>query len=179
MEVRPVKKRADPDHHRQGPLRGPEHQPPSRGGPGGQGFGGLCAPARRALSSSRTKRELAAEFTYRDTPQFAEARRFPGSPRNCSSGRRGRRGCRVHQLHFHPGPEAGDPAVAAAGEIKAVSADVTGDSAAADLEAAKQEYLFEPARARCWATCSHYLNYQVYQFLQEAKASGTRRAWSR
>ena len=58
------------------------------------------------------------------------------------------------------------------GEIKAVSADVTGQGTGEVLGDASREYLFEPGAADVLGNLlPHYLNYQVYQFLQEAKAS--------
>lgn len=133
----------------------------------------LCAGKKGAQFVARTRRELGAEFTYRDTPQFAEARAIS----------------RFAQELFLSGQVdavdvvytnfistlAQKPEVRTLlplGEIKAVTADVSGDAAPEALGDASQEYLFEPEAATVLGNLlPHYLNYQVFQFLQEAKAS--------
>ena len=62
--------------HGQGLVRRAQHQPDARSGEVRQGHHGLHhAPAGKASQFiARTKRNLAAEFTYKDTPLFAEAR---------------------------------------------------------------------------------------------------------
>ena len=133
----------------------------------------LCAGKKGAQFVARTRRELGAEFTYRDTPQFAEARAIS----------------RFAQELFLSGKVdavdvvytnfistlAQKPEVRTLlplGEIKAVTADVSGDAAPEALGDASQEYLFEPEAGTVLGNLlPHYLNYQVFQFLQEAKAS--------
>ena len=57
-------------------------------------------------------------------------------------------------------------------EITAVDADVKGESVGKALEKSTTEYIFEPgADAVLGNLLPHYLNFQVYQFLLEAKAS--------
>lgn len=133
----------------------------------------VCAGKKGAQFISRTKRTLSAEFTYRDVPQFAEARAIS----------------RFAQEIFLQGdvdtvdvaytnfittleqkPEV--RTLLPLGEIKAVSADVAGQGTGEALGDASREYLFEPGAADVLGNLlPHYLNYQVYQFLQEAKAS--------
>lgn len=133
----------------------------------------VCAGKKGAQFIARTKRTLSAEFTYRDVPQFAEARAIS----------------RFAQELFLKGevdtvdvaytnfittleqkPEV--RTLLPLGEIKAVSADVTGQGTGEVLGDASREYLFEPGAADVLGNLlPHYLNYQVYQFLQEAKAS--------
>ncbi|MBN8248007.1 MAG: ATP synthase F1 subunit gamma [Verrucomicrobia bacterium] len=175
MEVRPVRKRAliliTTDKGLCGALNTNLLREVARLDKGGTAY--ITAGRKGAQFVARTKRDLAAEFTYRDTPQFAEARAIS----------------RFAQELFLKGEvDAVDVAftnfistlaqkpevrqLLPLGELKAVSADVTGEGAAEDLGAAKQEYLFEPAPAEVLGSLlPHYLNYQVYQFLQEAKAS--------
>jgi len=175
MEVRPIRKRAliliTSDKGLCGALNTNLLREVARHDPGGVTF--VCAGKKGAQFVARTKREMAAEFTYRDTPQFAEARAIS----------------RFAQEMFLNGEVdavevaftnfistlAQKPEIRPLlplGEIKAVSADVIGEGAAEDLGAAKQEYLFEPAPAEVLGSLlPHYLNFQVYQFLQEAKAS--------
>ena len=58
------------------------------------------------------------------------------------------------------------------GEIKAVGADVSGESVGETLAKSEIEYQFEPNPGTVFgALLPHYVNYLVYQFLLEAKAS--------
>ena len=60
------------------------------------------------------KRQLAAEFTYKDTPQFGEARAdFQIRAGSVRQGRSGRRGHFIHEIHFHVEPAARSRAVPA------------------------------------------------------------------
>ena len=133
----------------------------------------VCAGKKGAQFVSRTKRKLAAEFTYKDAPLFAEARAIS----------------RFVQEMFLKGevdhvdvlytnfistlnqkPEV--QALLPIGEIKGVQAGVHGSEASTVLEKSGVEYLFEPgADGVLGALLPHYLNFQVYQFLLEAKAS--------
>jgi len=133
----------------------------------------VCAGKKGAQFISRTKRTLSAEFTYRDVPQFAEARAISRF---------------AQELFLQGDVDAVDVAytnfittleqkpevrtLLPLGEIKAVSADVTGQGTGEALGDASREYLFEPGASDVLGhLLPHYLNYQVYQFLQEAKAS--------
>ena len=133
----------------------------------------VAAGRKAAQFVARTKRELLAEFTYKDTPQFSEARAIS----------------RFAQELFLDGkvdavdvlftnfistlnqrPEMRP--LLPLGEIKALDTDVSGESQPADLKKNEIEYLFEPdATGVLGALLPHYLNFQVYQFLLEAKAS--------
>lgn len=122
---------------------------------------------------ARTRRNLAAEFTYKDSPTFAEARAISKF---------------VQDLFLSGAVDSVDvlftnfinvmtqkpevrrflPLV----EVKGVDADLAGESTARDLKAAEFEYLFEPAPADVFsALLPHYLNFQMYQLLLESKAS--------
>jgi F-type H+-transporting ATPase subunit gamma len=122
---------------------------------------------------ARTKRNLAAEFTYRDSPMFSEARAISKF---------------VQDLFLEGEVDTVDvlftnflnvmsqrPEVRSflpLGEVTGLDTDVSGESSARDLKAAEFEYLFEPAPADVFsALLPHYLNFQMYQFLLEAKAS--------
>ena len=122
---------------------------------------------------ARTKRKLAAEFTYKDSPAFAEARAIS----------------RFAQEMFIKGEVddvdvlytnfistlAQKPEVRPflpVGEIKGVSAEVQGDDMTQKLTRGATEFLFEPGpSAVLGSLLPHYLNFQMYQFLIEAKAS--------
>jgi F-type H+-transporting ATPase subunit gamma len=133
----------------------------------------VCAGKKGAQFVSRTRRKLAAEFTYKDAPLFAEARAIS----------------RFVQEMFLNGevdhvdvlytnfistlnqkPEV--QPLLPIGEIKGIQAGVHGGEASTSLEKSGVEYLFEPgADGVLGALLPHYLNFQVYQFLLEAKAS--------
>ena len=133
----------------------------------------VCAGKKGAQFISRTKRQLAAEFTYKDAPLFAEARAISRF---------------VQELFIKGEVDHVDvlytnfistlnqkPEVLPLlpiGEIKGVQAGVHGGAAAVALEKSQLEYLFEPGpEGVLGSLLPHYLNFQVYQFLLEAKAS--------
>ena len=122
---------------------------------------------------ARTKRELAAEFTYKDNPAFAEARAISKFAQELfTSGKVDQ----VDVLYTNfistmvQKPEVRQ--LLPIREITALDADVQGESTGTALEKSTTEYLFEPgAEAVLGSLLPHYLNFQVYQFLLEAKAS--------
>ena len=122
---------------------------------------------------ARTKRELAAEFTYKDNPAFAEARAISKFVQDLfTSGKVDQ----VDVLYTNfistmvQKPEVRQ--LLPIREITALDADVQGESAGRALEKNTTEYLFEPgAETVLGSLLPHYLNFQVYQFLLEAKAS--------
>jgi len=122
---------------------------------------------------ARTKRELAAEFTYKDSPVFVEARAISRFAQELfTSGKVDQ----VDVLYTNfintmiQKPEIRP--LLPIGEITALDADVHGESKGKALEKNTTEYIFEPgADAVLGSLLPHYLNFQVYQFLLEAKAS--------
>ena len=122
---------------------------------------------------ARIRRSLAAEFSYKDSPMFAEARAISKFVQDLFlSGEVA--GVDVLFTNFinvmTQKPEIRE--FLPLGEVKGVDTDVSGTSSARELQAASFEYLFEPAPADVFsALLPHYLNFQMYQFLLEAKAS--------
>ena len=122
---------------------------------------------------ARTKRELAAEFTYRDNPMFAEARAISKFAQELFlSGKVDA----VDVLYTNfvstlvQKPEVRQ--LLPIGDISALESNVHGHGEAAALPQATTEYVFEPSGAGVLgALLPHYLNFQVFQFLLEAKAS--------
>jgi F-type H+-transporting ATPase subunit gamma len=122
---------------------------------------------------ARTQRKLAAEFTYKDAPMFSEARAIS----------------RFAQDLFLKGeadqvdivftnfistlvqkPEV--RTLLPVGEMKGVTAGLEGNGAGEDLTVGATEFLFEPGPADVLGSLlPHYLNFQVFQVLLEAKAS--------
>jgi F-type H+-transporting ATPase subunit gamma len=124
---------------------------------------------------ARTKRKLAAEFTYKDAPLFSEARAISRFAQDMFlKGEVDRVDVlftnfistltqRPELFPFLP-----------VGEIKGVSAGVTGEdmSSGDALLKGATEFLFEPgADTVLGAMLPHYLNFQIFQILLEAKAS--------
>src|SRR6266516_1619443 len=134
----------------------------------------IAAGRKGSQFVARTKRQLAAEFTYKDAPLFAEARAISRF---------------VQDLFIKGDADAVDilftnfistimqkPEVwmlLPVGEIKAVHADLEeGAAESGKLLKGATEFLFEPgADLVLGSLLPHYLNFQVYQILLEAKAS--------
>ena len=122
---------------------------------------------------ARTKRQLAAEFTYKDAPLFAEARSISKFTQNLFG--KGE----VDQVDIlftnfistlNQKPEVRQ--LMPITEIRGVTAGVHGEESHEKLTAGTTEFIFEPgAPAVLGALIPHYLNFQVFQILLEAKAS--------
>ena len=119
---------------------------------------------------ARTKRQLAAEFTYKDAPQFAEARAISKFAREMFL-----KGDvdQVDVLYtsfistLNQKPEV-IPFLPVA-KIEGVGSDAHHNE---KLEKGMTEFLFEPdVHQVMGALLPHYLNYRIYQILLEAKAS--------
>jgi F-type H+-transporting ATPase subunit gamma len=122
---------------------------------------------------ARTKRQLAAEFTYKDAPLFSEARAISKFARDLFL-----KGevARVDILFtnfistLNQKPEVFP--LLPVGQIKGVVAGVHGHAMEEKLLKGATEFLFEPSVEDVFgALLPHYLNFQVYQILMEAKAS--------
>ncbi len=133
----------------------------------------VCAGKKGAQFISRTRRKLAAEFTYKDSPMFSEARAISRFLQEMFlSGE-------VDQVEvlytnfittLNQKPEL--QTLLPIGEIRGVQTEVQGAASSTALEKSEVEYLFEPgAEGVLSALLPHYLNFQVFQFLLEAKAS--------
>ena len=132
----------------------------------------VCAGKKGAQFIARNKRKLAAEFTYKDAPLFAEARAISKFIQEIYS--KGEVD-RVDILFtnfistLNQKPEAKQ--LLPIGELKGVQAGVPhGESPA--LEKSGVEFQFEPgANQVLGELLPHALNFQIYQILLEAKAS--------
>ncbi len=135
----------------------------------------ITAGRKASQYVARTKRELAAEFTYKDAPLFAEARQISKFAQDMFL--KGEVDSVdilytdfVNTLTQTPTVKNFLPV----GDITALEADMTGvDSEKHEaLSAGTTEYSFEPAAEQVLGDLlPHYLNYQVYQILLESKAS--------
>ena len=119
---------------------------------------------------ARTKRTLAAEFTYKDAPLFAEARAISKFARDLFLKHE------VDQVDIlftnfistlNQKPEV--IPFLPVGEVKGLGTAVHHEE---PLAKGNTEFIFEPGVAAVLgALLPHYLNYRVYQILLEAKAS--------
>src|SRR5688500_10660307 len=122
---------------------------------------------------ARTQRKLAAEFTYKDSPRFSEARAISRFAQDLFL--KGE----VDQVDvlftnfistLTQKPEV--RTLLPVGEVRGVSAGLDGEESGEALSTGATEFLFEPAPGEVFgALLPHYLNFQVYQILLEAKAS--------
>ena len=133
----------------------------------------ITAGRKASQFIARTRRNLAAEFSYKDSPQFSEARAISKFVQDLFLNGEVA-GVDVLYTNFinvmTQKPEIRE--FLPLGEVKGVDTDVSGHSSARELQAASFEYLFEPAPTDVFsALLPHYLNFQMYQFLLEAKAS--------
>jgi F-type H+-transporting ATPase subunit gamma len=130
----------------------------------------ITAGRKASQFMARTKRQLAAEFTYKDTPQFSEARAISKFARDLfTKGEVDQVDILftnfISTLNQKPDVIPFLPV----GEVKGVGATVHEE---AKLTKGTVEFLFEPgAEAVFGALLPHYLNFRVYQVLLEAKAS--------
>ena len=133
----------------------------------------ICAGKKGAQMVARTQRQLGAEFTYKDAPQFSEARAISKFAQELFL-----KGDvdRVDVLYTNfintLSQKAESRQLLPIVEITAVEAGVVGQGGSAVLKKSEIEYLFEPsAKGVLGNLLPHYLNFQVFQFLLEAKAS--------
>jgi F-type H+-transporting ATPase subunit gamma len=121
---------------------------------------------------ARTKRQLAAEFTYKDAPLFAEARAISRFAQDLFT----KGEVDTVEILFtnfistlNQKPEVRP--LLPVGEITHVTAGLE-DADKGDAATGATEFLFEPSAGEVLGKLlPHYLNYQVYQILLEAKAS--------
>ncbi len=133
----------------------------------------VTAGRKAAQFMARTKRNLAAEFSYRDTPAFSEARAISRFVRDMFLN--GEVDLVevlytnfVSTLTQRPRLSSFLPV----GEIKAVEGGLASNDAPSPLTKGPTEFLFEPTATEVVGSLlPHYLNFVLYQFLLEAKAS--------
>jgi F-type H+-transporting ATPase subunit gamma len=131
----------------------------------------ITAGKRAAQFVARTGRQLAAEFTFTDSPRFAEARPIAGMAREMFLKREVDE-VKVVATEFintlTQRPFAAE--FLPIGVIKGLQ--IPGAESEAQLTADTTEYVFEPTpEATLSFLFGHYLNIFIYQVLLEAKAS--------
>ncbi|MDG1890216.1 MAG: ATP synthase F1 subunit gamma [Verrucomicrobiota bacterium] len=133
----------------------------------------ISAGRKAAQFLARSKSDLAAEFSYKDAPEFAEARAISKMAQEMFikgevSGVDILFTNFVTTLEQHPELRTFLPV----GEIKGIEAGIEGESSQKELERSQVEFLFEPNAGDVLGNLlPHYLNFQMYQILLESKAS--------
>src|SRR5438445_4142994 len=134
----------------------------------------ITAGRKASQFIARTRRQLAAEFTYKDAPLFTEARAISKFAQDLFvKGEVDR--VEVLFTNFistlNQRPELFP--FLPVGELKAVTAELEeGPAGGTRLLKGATEFLFEPGADQVLGSLlPHYLNFQVYQILLEAKAS--------
>jgi len=134
----------------------------------------VCAGKKGGQWAGRLKRQLVAEFGYKDIPLFSEARAISKFAQQLFLDGKVDRVDVIFTNFINTltqKPEARQ--LLPITRIEALEAGVDGHHTRAALVAVDaREYKFEPGPAEVLENLlPHYLNYQVFQFLQEAKAS--------
>jgi len=133
----------------------------------------ISAGRKASQFVARTKRQLAAEFTFRDNPMFIEARAISKFAQEMFiKGEVDRVDVLfsnfINVMTQKPELRSFLPI----GEIKAVEAGIEGAGGGGDLKKGATEYLFEPGAEQVFGNLlPHYLNFQIFQVLLESKAS--------
>jgi F-type H+-transporting ATPase subunit gamma len=133
----------------------------------------ITAGRKAAQFVARTRRNLAAEFSYKDSPLFSEARAISKFARDLFF-KGDVDGVDVLYTQFistlTQKPQL--QSLLPIGEIKAVKAGIPQDQTEQKLLRGSTEFLFEPNAEQVLASLlPHSLNFQVYHILLEAKAS--------
>ena len=133
----------------------------------------ITAGRKASQFIARTKRQLAAEFTYKDAPLFSEARAISKFARDLFMNGQVDEVDILFTNFINTLSQKPDVMkLLPIGEIKAVTAEVHGHAHSEKLMKGATEFLFEPSPDHVLgALLPHYLNFQVFQILLEAKAS--------
>jgi F-type H+-transporting ATPase subunit gamma len=133
----------------------------------------IAAGRKGSQFIARTQRKLAAEFTYKDSPLFSEARAISRFAQDLFL--KGE----VDQVDvlftnfistLTQKPEVRP--LLPVGEVRGVTAGLEGEESGQALTTGATEFLFEPGPADVFGSLlPHYLNFQMFQILLEAKAS--------
>ncbi len=134
----------------------------------------VCAGRKGSQWASRLKRDLAAEFNYKDIPAFSEARAISRFAQELfTSGKVDAVDVVFTNFVSTLVQKPETRQLLPIGKIQKLDADLSGAGSTEEITAkAGSEYLFEPGASVVLGNLlPHYVNYQVFQFLQESKAS--------
>lgn len=133
----------------------------------------IAAGRKGAQFIARTRRHLAAEFSYKDVPQFSEARTIVKFAVDMFlKGEVDRVDVVFTNFISTLNQKPETRTLLPVGEIEGSSMDLSGESSSVPLMRGSTEFLYEPSAQHVFeALLPHYLNFQMYQILLEAKAS--------
>jgi len=133
----------------------------------------IAAGRKGAQFVARTKRQLEGVFEYKDAPRMSEARSIVEFATNLFlAGKVDQVDVLFTNFISTLNQKAESRTLLPIGKLQAVSADFQGERLHGDLAKATGEFLFEPGAAQVFeALLPHYLNFLMYQYLLEAKAS--------
>lgn len=134
----------------------------------------VVAGRKAAQWVARLKRELVAEFSYKDAPEFAEARAISKFAQELFLSGQVDAVDVVFTNYVNTLTQKAElRSLLPVGRLQKLEADIRGNSAPEDIRSGTAlEYGFEPAAPQLLGNLlPHYLNFQVYQMLLEAKAS--------
>ncbi|MDH7502518.1 MAG: ATP synthase F1 subunit gamma [Verrucomicrobiota bacterium] len=175
MEIKPVRRRAivivSTDRGLCGALNANLFREAAKTDPANTVF--IAAGRKGAQFVARTRRHLAAEFSYRDTPSFSEARAISNFARDLFlKGEVDEVEVLYNNFISTVTQKPQYAPFLPVGQLTGLTGDIAGESSAAPLAAGTTEFLFEPGPADVLGSLlPHYLNFLMYQFLLEAKAS--------
>ena len=133
----------------------------------------IAAGRKAAQFIARTKRQLVGEFTYKDAPMFSEARAISKFAREMFiKGEVDRVDILFTNFISTLSQRPETLPLLPVGEIKAVAEEIKGGELYGKLMKGATEFLFEPSPDQVLGELlPHYINFQVFQILLEAKAS--------
>jgi F-type H+-transporting ATPase subunit gamma len=133
----------------------------------------VCAGRKGAQFIGRTKRNLAADFSYNDTPTFAEARAISKYIREMFiTGEVDEVLVMYNRFHNTITQRPETIRLLPLSNVDRVKAGVGTDGEDIARDNVEQEFLFEPnAPEVLGAMLPHFVNYGIYQLLLDAKAS--------
>ena len=133
----------------------------------------VTAGRKGAQFIARTRRKLVAEFTYKDTPLFSEARAISRFVQDLFlKGEVDRVDILFTQFVSTLVQRPQTMPMLPVGEITGVTAGMQAHAVQQPLVGGATEFLFEPSADRVLgALLPHFLNFKIYQVLLEAKAS--------
>ena len=133
----------------------------------------VCAGRKGSQFIARTKRNLAAEFTYKDSPQFSEARAISQFAQDLFlKGEVDQVDILYTNFISTLNQRPDSYTLLPIREVRGVEGALHGESREVELQKSGLEFQFEPdAEHVLGKLLPHYLNFQAYQILLEAKAS--------
>lgn len=134
----------------------------------------VVAGRKAAQWVARLKRELVAEFSYKDAPEFSEARAISKFAQELFLSGQADAVDVVFTNYVNTLTQKAElRSLLPLGRLQKLEADLRGNGAPEEIQSStSREFGFEPAAPQLLGNLlPHYLNYQVYQMLLEAKAS--------